>query len=77
MIELTESQRQAVNEQHGRPLETIDPTTQQTFVLIRRDVYDSLTDYDDTTWTDEERDILAAEVDAMLHDDMAIEETEP
>jgi len=31
-------------------------------------------DYDAGPWTNEERDLLAAEVDAMLDDDMAIEE---
>jgi hypothetical protein len=29
--------------------------------------------YEDSDWTDEEMDLLAAEVDAMLDDDMAID----
>jgi hypothetical protein len=33
--------------------------------------------YDDSPWTDEEMDLLAAEVDATLDDDMAIEEPSP
>jgi len=43
-------------------------------VLIRQELYDSLTEYDDGPWTDEEMDLLAVEVDAMLDDDMAIED---
>jgi hypothetical protein len=31
-------------------------------------------EYDDTPWTDEEMDLLAAGVDTMLDDDMAIED---
>ena len=31
-------------------------------------------EYDAEPWTDEERDALAIEVDAMLDDDMAIED---
>jgi len=75
MIELTEEQRQAVQEHPGQPLQTMDPATQHTFVLIRRDLYESLTEYDDSPWTDEEMDLLAVEVDGMLDDDMAIEDT--
>jgi hypothetical protein len=77
MIELTELQRSALNEQPNQPLDIIDPKTQRRFVLIRRDLYDSLREYDDSTWTDEEMDLLAAEVDAMLDDDMAVEDNEP
>jgi hypothetical protein len=44
--------------------------------VIRRDLYDRLTEYDDSPWTDEEMDALASEVDAMLDDDMAVEDTE-
>src|SRR5271157_2889137 len=76
MIELTEEQRQAVHDHPGQPLPMVDPATQQTFVLIQRDLYESLTEYDDSEWTDEELDLLAVEVDAMLDDDMAIEDTE-
>ena len=76
MIELTEEQRQAVHEHPGQPLPMVDPATQQTFMLIRRDLYDRLTEYDDSPWTDEEMDALASEVDAMLDDDKAVEDTE-
>jgi hypothetical protein len=74
MIELTDQQRQAVQKHPGQPIPMVDPATQQTFVLIRRDLYDSLTDYDDGPWTDEEMDLLAVEIDATLDDDMAIED---
>jgi hypothetical protein len=74
MIELTQEQRQAVQNRPGQPVEMMDPGSKEKFVLIRRDVYDSLTEYDDGPWTDEEMDRLAAEVDAMLDDDMAIED---
>lgn len=33
-----------------------------------------MTEYDDSGWTDDERAALAAEIDAMLDDDMAIED---
>jgi hypothetical protein len=74
MIELNDQQRQAVLKHPNQPIPMVDPATQQTFVLIRRDLYESLTDYDDSPWTDEEMDLLAGEVDAMLDDDMAIED---
>jgi hypothetical protein len=77
MIELTEEPRQAVQKHPDRPVPMKDPDTQQTFVLIRRDVYDHLLEYDDSSWTDEEMDLLAAEVDEMLDDEMAREDTEP
>ncbi len=76
MIELTTEQRQAIQEHPSQPLPLLDPSTQQTFVLIRRELYDSLMDYDDSPWTDEEMDLLAVEVDGLLDDDMAIEDTE-
>jgi hypothetical protein len=38
--------------------------------------FEDLTDYDDSPWTEEERDALAVEMEAMLDDDMAIEDPE-
>jgi hypothetical protein len=76
MIELSAEQRQAIEQHMGQPLRLVDPASQQTFVLLPSDVYDRLTGYDDEPWTDEERDALAAEVDQMLADDMAIEDNE-
>jgi PHD/YefM family antitoxin component YafN of YafNO toxin-antitoxin module len=54
----------------------IDPETKQTYVLVRKQVYERMKEqlYDDSSWTDEEMELLAAEVDAMLDDDMAIED---
>ncbi len=66
MIELSEQQRQAVREQPDQPLEVTDPVTQETFVLIRRAVYERLKEYDDSAWTDEEMDRLAEEAGDML-----------
>jgi hypothetical protein len=61
MIELTERQRQAIQEHQGGPVELTDPATKETFVLIRRELYERLADYDDSPWTDEEMDALAWE----------------
>lgn len=74
MIELTEQQLQAIAASGENPLTAVDPRTNTAYVLLRSDVYARLLDYDDSPWTDEERDLLAAEVDAMLDDDMAIED---
>lgn len=74
MVELNAEQRQALRERTTPGLPVVDPTTQQAFVLIPRELYDSLLDYDDSPWTDEEMDMLAAEVNTMLDDDMAIED---
>jgi hypothetical protein len=74
MIELTAEQRQALREHASQNLPMIDPMTRQAFMLIPRELYDSFTEYDDSPWTDKEMDLLAGEVDAMLDDDMAIED---
>ena len=75
MIELTQDQVRAL-EQVGQPATLIDPATQTAYVLLRQEVYERLTkeEYDAGPWTDDERDALAIEVDAMLDDDMAIED---
>jgi hypothetical protein len=74
MIELTPQQRRELTE--SEPV-VIDPDTKETYILVRKEVYDRLREllYDDSSWTEEEMDLLAAEVDAMLDDDMAIEDT--
>lgn len=79
MIELTEQQLQAVAAASETPPVVLDPTTKTPYVLLRKDVYERLSsaEYDDSPWTDDERDLLAAEVDAMLDDDMAIEDGAP
>jgi hypothetical protein len=57
----------------------VDPTTKTSYVLLRREVYERLAGeaYDDSPWTDEEMDLLAADVGALLDDDMAIEDPAP
>ena len=71
MIELTESQRQSLPKPNGEPARVVDPTTQQEYVLLKLEDYQELLQdaYDDSPWTDEEMDLLAGEVDAMLDDD--------
>jgi hypothetical protein len=79
MIELTEQQAQAIAMSGEAPPVVVDPKTKTSYVLLRQEVYERLTGevYDDSPWTDEEMDLLAAEVDAMLDDDMAIEDPAP
>jgi len=73
MIELTAQQRHELTQ--PEPV-AIDPETKETYVLVPKAMYDRLRElfYDDSPWTDEEMDLLAAEVDAMLDDDMAVED---
>jgi hypothetical protein len=40
--ELTDKQRQAMEEQPGRPVEVVDPSTQRAYVLIPREEYERL-----------------------------------
>ena len=63
MIELTEPQVQAVEQPAAKPVRVVNPRTQETFVLLRLEEYERLSrgDYDDSPWTDEERDLLRAE----------------
>ena len=42
MLELTEQQRQAVQEQAGRPVQVIDPDTQRAYVLLAREQYERI-----------------------------------
>jgi hypothetical protein len=76
MIELSEELRKALETQKSEPVRLVDPVTCQAYVLLRADEYDRLKEgqYEDSDWTDEEMDLLAAEVDAMLDDDMAVED---
>jgi hypothetical protein len=57
MIELTEQQLE------GPEVLAIDPRTNEQYVLIRKEVYERMKEllYDDSPWTDEERDSLAWE----------------
>jgi hypothetical protein len=60
MIELTQQQRQQLE---GPEPVAIDPQTNEQYVLVRKDVYERMKEllYDDSPWTDEERDALAWE----------------
>jgi hypothetical protein len=59
MIELTEAQRQELSA--AEPI-AIDPRTRETYVLVRKDVYDRIKGllYDDAAWTGEELRLLLA-----------------
>jgi hypothetical protein len=76
MIELTPQQRCELVDSETT---VINPETKQVYVLVPKEQYERMKEllYDDSTWTDEEMDLLAAEVDAMLDDDMAIEDPMP
>lgn len=60
MFELTEEQRREPGE--PEPM-TVDPHTREAHVLLRKEEYHRLKglDYDDSPWTEEEMDLLAAE----------------
>jgi hypothetical protein len=61
MIELTPEQHAAL--ENGETL-VRDAATNETYVLVRQEVYDrlkKLVGYDDSPWTDEERELLAWE----------------
>ena len=57
MIELTEEQRQELSD--AEPI-AIDPSTKETYVLVRKNVYDRIKGllYDDGEWTEEELRLL-------------------
>lgn len=44
----------------------MDPTTQEAFLLVRAEDYERLGEYDDSPWTVEEMELLAAEAGEML-----------
>ena len=62
MIELNEAQQIAVETQ-GDPVELIDPRTHVRYLLVRADDFDRLRKlaYDDSPWTDDEKERLAME----------------
>lgn len=60
MIELTEQQVQALENDQGGPPRIVNPRTQETFVLLHVDEYKRLTEeYDDSPWTREELQSVA------------------
>ena len=63
MPELTEEMRRELRASGDAPLRLTDPETGHEYVVLRADVFDHLKDstYDDSEWTDEEMDRLAAE----------------
>lgn len=62
MIELTEQQLQALANPEAIPPRIVNPRTKETFVLLRVDEYERLTEeYDDSPWTREELEALAWE----------------
>ena len=68
MIELTQEQAQALGKPATSLPRVFNPQTQEMFVLVPLAEYGRLTDheYDDSPWTDEERDLLRAEACDML-----------
>lgn len=69
MIELTEQQQQALLSRQDEPLQLIDPRTNQTYVLLPKEVFERvknlLEDKDGTTGID----VGALIADAMREDD--------
>ena len=69
MIELTEQQVKALEDTAAAPPRVVNPRTKETFVLLRVDEYERLTEdeYDDSPWTREELQALAWE--RIKHED--------
>jgi hypothetical protein len=63
MIELTEQQIQSLENAGAAPPRVMNPRTKETFVLLRIEEYERLTEtgYDDSPWTREELESLAWE----------------
>ena len=63
MIELTEQQVEALEQRDDSPPRVVNPKTRETFVLLRAEEYERLTEdaYDDSPWTREELEALAWE----------------
>ena len=63
MLELSDQQVKALENPTKAPLRVVNPVTKQTFVLLRAEEYERLTEeeYDDTPWTEEELHALAWE----------------
>ena len=69
MIELTQEQVLALGRSEPVLPRVVNPQTQEVFVLVPLAAYDRLTDeegYDDTPWTDEERELLRQEAYQLL-----------
>jgi hypothetical protein len=60
MIELTDQQAQALEHPEATPPRLVNPRTKETFVLLRVDEYERLTEeYHDSPWTRGELQSLA------------------
>ncbi len=70
MIELNDELRQAVSSNADNPVELVDPTTRQTFVLLKTEIYDRLKElfYDDSPWTSAEMSAMAGAAFSKLDD---------
>jgi len=69
MIELTQEQLQGFQNAGTTPARLVNPQTNEMFVLVPEIEYERLIDddkYDDSPWTDEERDQLRLEACQML-----------
>ena len=68
MIELTQEQVQALGKPEATPPRVVNPDTREMFVLVPLADYQRLVEeaYDDSPWTDEERDLLRWEACQML-----------
>ena len=62
MVELTPEQQRAVESHKPKPLEMVNPVTQEVFVLIRKDVYDLtcgiVGGQKGRVWDDEDDDLI-------------------
>ena len=69
MIELTQEQVLSLGKREAAPPRVMNPQTREMFVLVPLVEYERLIDedkYDDSPWTDEERDLLRWEACQML-----------
>jgi hypothetical protein len=69
MIELTQEQVQALAKSDAGPARVMNPQNQELYVLMPLAEYQRLIDdegYDDSTWTDAERDQLRLDACEML-----------
>jgi len=60
MIVLTDEQLNTIQESGDSQVRLTDPETHREFVLVKAAVFDRLQEiYDDSPWTDDERELLA------------------
>jgi hypothetical protein len=79
MIELTEEQVQELSKPQSSPPQLLNPRTNEAFVLLRIDEYKQLTttQYDDSPWTrDELQAVAAATADRAGWDAAADDDTD-